>query len=180
MEINSEVKNLLNGKDKKLVSENLLNQKEELEKNIYLVDAINLAFTIEDAVKSGLFKKYHISSLVMNLCYDRDIGKHLDFILIDKAGKPVSKYNSDHNHADVIEVFNKLDSVFNQTFGLNGEFISDTLKSKQGKNFILEENVKDQILDAILSKEIKTAFDYMVLEHSLEDNGNHTPKKMKL
>lgn len=156
-------------------------QQEETKKQLYLFKVLNLVQELEEMIKDKVFEKVGIYTADINVSVDEDIGNIIKLSPYDEDNLYVDDcyYDKNMGMVDVQEVKN-INHLFSTLNGLNREYISDDLKLNKIETFKIEEGCTTIILDALLSKELKTILEYGEMQHDLSSANAPQAKKMKM
>jgi translation initiation factor 2 beta subunit (eIF-2beta)/eIF-5 len=158
-------------------------QQEKLLKKIYLLSTQSIANKIEEQLSKGFFGE---KSKFIGLIYEYDGDKGYEFItgLLDKDENQLVSIKDSDKYTFVNRLFRELD-------GFSTDFISDNLKGNMRKfnpniyesefinKVLLKQGIEDELLNLILSKELKTILDYNKMQLEL-NNSNESNKRLKM
>jgi hypothetical protein len=152
-------------------------QEQELAKKFHILKVTSFANQIEAIVNTDLFIKDDIKFL--EIIYEADDHNGatdiLIFELIDKDGETVAGYYDaeDNRQAKIVH------DIFEELHGTNLNLINPKLK-KSDIRLELKPGIKENIMDALLNKNLKTIYDYNNIENIIEDSNKNTSKKLKI
>lgn len=156
-------------------------QQEETKKQLYLFKVLNLVQELEEMIKDKVFEKVGIYTADINVSVDEDIGNIIKLSPYDEDNLFVDEcyYDKNEGIVDIKEV-QTINHLFSTLNGLNREDISDDLKLNKIETFKIEEGCTKIILDALLSKELKTILEYGEMQHDLSTTNEIKTNKIKI
>lgn len=156
-------------------------QQEETKKQLYLFKVLNLVQEFEEMISNKNFEKAEICTADISIAIKEDIGNIIR----------ISPYNKDNLYVDdcyytpnkgivAISEVVAINNLFSTLDGLSREYINEDLKNNKVYNLTIEEGCSKIILDALLSKELKTLLSYGEMQHELSNANEPQIKKMKM
>lgn len=167
MDIKEELKiiNAGSNADANEVARNVHNQVELWMRKFYILQAINFANQVERLADAGYFK-------------DNNIG----FMEVSNVGS-MHFYNINNTYINDFTMRSGGLEVYNQLRDITSHFDSysnDYGSTNWDKKIDFQKNIKSQILDVVLSKELKKIVEYNELAVELKENNDISPKRPKL
>jgi hypothetical protein len=147
----------------------------ELLKKMHIFKSVLLANQLERLVSTDFFSKVGMNILKLNQKYHKDFGHNINFYLVDE------RRNKNYTYYDTFTVEQAvvLHKVF-ENFGMfNIELTDKKLMENMHISFDLKPGIKEKFLEIILSKELKSIYEYNNMGLELENN-NSSSKKPKL
>lgn len=154
----------------------LESQQDEINKHWHICKSVQLINTIDDCMKNGLFEKHNIHRIEISAYIDRDEDTPLSlyYALINHKEKQVNSI------PELTGINSKLTKPFSNFRIHNINHMNDFFSSGHvSYPFVIKEGLKDEILNELLSPELKKLMDYMELQSDLPQNENST-RKLKI
>jgi hypothetical protein len=151
-------------------------QQDEINKHWHICKAVQLANVIDENMKDGLFEKHNIHRIEISAYIDRDEDIPLSFYynLINYKEQEVQSIPK------LTGVSSKLSKAFFNFRIHNINYMNKFFSSGHVTHpFVIEEGLKDKILNELLSPELKKIMNYMELHSELPENESST-RKLKL
>jgi len=140
----------------------------------HLYKICNFAYRLEDKIAIDFFKKGGVDSIDIMCQYEFHDGYVLYFDIIDKEGKIMNKLDYRLKKLEQVKIIDSLVldlKVFEKKFTNFKENICYPLNLKLG--------ISEEVLDLFLSKDLRTIFDYDIMQLELSSENNKT-KKIKI
>lgn len=138
-----------------------MEQKEIWEKKLHIIKVVNVANEIDNVIKDGFFKAKGINSITIEICYK---GKHYYYFSMYDNGQKVNL--TDEIGLDP-EPVAKIRTALNELHGLNLDYVGENFNQHVDIN---SSNVRDIILNMLLSKDLKTILDFSEMQCEIKDN----------
>lgn len=178
MDISKELEQIDNNKIRVApLLNNLVAQREELDKKIHLFKIVQIANTIKEMVNNDEFKTDDIYSIKLFNVYDDDYGYRINFRCYDKNYDLVSEINWLN---EPVESINVLEKLIQTLIGFNSTYINEDFVEGSNKEIIMKQGCEKDFLNLLLSKELKTTLDYSTLKKEVPQANEVKPKKHKI
>lgn len=170
MDISEELNQIKTGLiDNQTVLGNLLKERDEFNKKIHVFIVLNIANAIKEMVDSDIFQKYDISSInIIHKCNDETSTNFIGYELFDSK---LNKIEYIIFPEEKVLIAQNLNGLFVDLYDFSSDNISEELCDTT-KNVKLVKGVDNELLDLLLSKDLKTTLDYSQLKISLPENSN--------
>lgn len=146
-------------------------QRENIHKKEHIFKAIAIADALENMIDSGLFEQYDIQKIKMSHYYDTSVEINtMNFYLYGQDNKGFSKYNRSGKLEDEpVEPVKKLKKVFDDFHLFHTKEISEDFREEDEKILEIKKGIGDEILNLLLSSELKSILSYSKLKNNLPD-----------
>jgi hypothetical protein len=155
--------------------QSLNSQKEELNQLWHIYKTAMLANIIDEYVNEKIFEKYKIKKVEISAFVDRDEGIPLSIY--------VSCYNEKgyevRNALGLNDKKSKLNQVCKGFRVLNQEYLGDFFQNHVSYPFVVYPGLKEEIIDELLSSELKLLMKHEELQNELSHNDLNV-KKIKI
>lgn len=149
-------------------------QKNEIDKKIYMVNVVSVACEIQDMINNGEFSNFNVDKLNLSYANDTDYGNILRYQLLDKNNQKIKK-----SLADIYQLTDSLDEKFEGVSGFELEHTSIQLKDNDSIDLSLNDTFEDKFIQLMLSKELYAILEHAELQNTLPSN-EVTTKKPKM
>lgn len=139
-------------------------QKNEIDKKIYMVNVVSVACEIQDMINNGEFSKFNVDKLSLFYGNDLDYGNVLRYKLLDN-NKEIKKTSA---HID--DLTEKLNEILDGVSGFEIEHVSSQLKDDDSVYLNLNMTFEDKFIQLMLSKELYTILEHAELQNTLTTN----------
>ncbi len=172
MDIGEEISYLKNGSSSEEILLNLMVEKEELEQKIHIFKVIKLTDSIREMLESNPFERYGITFIELT---------HEVFHSTNESLISFDLYDSNKQRIkDVVEPIRQIKKLFENMYNIDSSNISHNMNIES--NLVeLKKGADQEILNLLLSKELKTLFDYQMMQSDLDnktDNKNQNKHKI--
>lgn len=149
-----------------------MEQKEIWEKKLHIIKSVNAANEIVNAVKGGFFKENGVTSVTIQICYKNTHYCHFEMYQDKDTVSFMNEY------AIEPEPIARIKAALNDLHGLDLDYIGSKFNTLAD---VTSPNIRDEILNMLLSKDLKTILDFSELQFEVKDNEvNNQTKKPKL
>lgn len=165
----------------KATIEKLEIQQKETKKQLYLFKVLNLVQEFEVMIKNKSFENADICTADLHISVEEDIGNVIKLSPYDSYNLYVDDcfYDKENGLVSIQEVI-VINNLFSTLDGLIREHVSEELKNNKVYKMNIEEGCSKVILDALLSKELKSLLEYSEMYHELSNENEPKAKKAKM
>jgi hypothetical protein len=149
----------------------LVKQQQELNKKKYLIQLIDIANKMEEAIEDLKFLVIQDLEWLEISCIESEYGHKVVFWLIDKDGEYISK--------KVPEQENFVKMLFEKIEDFNADFINEKNLCGECK-LELKCGIGEKLLNFFLSDELRKVLDYNKINLELPNNNEPNKKKSKI
>lgn len=140
-------------------------QKNEIDKKIYMVNVVSVACEIQDMINNGDFSHFNVDKLNLSYTNDTDYGNILRYQFLDKNDQKIKK-----SLADIYQLTDNLDEKFEGVSGFELEHTNIQLKNDDLINLSLNDTFEDKFIQLMLSKELYAILEHAELQNTLPTN----------
>ncbi len=155
----------------------LSGEREELDKKIHILKVIKIADAIDEIIKNGDFLQTEINYINLLNNYSDDYAYRIMVDVQSKDHRVIYNYDLLNNSVESIkgiwELFRILD-------GFNITYVNEHFGENKRKIIKLDNSFKEELLDILLSRELKTTLEYYNMEKELSNKDNGSNKKHKV
>jgi hypothetical protein len=183
MEISKELKDIaLKEKSVNGILKEIRIQREEIYKKEHIFKALAVTTLIEEMIENGQFEEHGVKTIKISYHYDKNSDFNtMNFYLYGIDNKGFSKYNRSGKAEDEpLEPVKKLKEVFDRFHIFYTNEICEDFMPDEENIFDLKPGVGDNILNMLLSKELKAILQYSHLRNDLPKNKADTKGKSKV
>jgi len=156
------------------------NTKQKENKIKYLSQVVEVVSLIESMFRKKFFEQNGVSSMGIWNVYDHgNASNKIGIIFYDMNGSIISQSNCEYINPELIEGMKKIKIGFNNLSSLESKFINDNLLNGGIIDVKLENDLGDNLLNILLTKDLKIMHSLIDLEDNLPIN-IEINKKMKV
>jgi len=173
MQLSKELNDLKVGLTPGEILNNLMEERGQLEEKIHLFKVIRLATDIEKMIESNMFERFGIDNIKLeHQVYNSMNYSAIVYNLYDINGKRIN---------EIVEPVRKIKDLFENMSEIDSTNLSINMHDDSGMPIKLEKGAKEKIINLLLSKDLKTKFDYQMMQSDLDINPeNKNKSKPKL
>lgn len=168
MEIKTEYKDLLE-QGAEYVKRYLVEQKEEINKKLYVINVLN-ALDILEKNLDNIKKEVKDFSIIKN--FDFEDGSHIKLKLFNYSFQEISKYDGNGYFK---EEYEKIEKAFR--FYFDTDYTSLMLEDNKWIKIQTDENFIENLFELLLNEEFKKSLHCAKLENSLKEKNSYSSKK---
>jgi len=155
----------------------LFDEQEELGKKLHVLKVIKIANDIDEMIKNDDFMKAEIIYMKLLNNYSEDYSYRVLVDLHNKDHKEISNYNLLNNPIDSIKGIGELFSILD---GFRPVYASDDFMENSRKIIPLDNFFKENFINLLLSKDLKTTLEYYKMEKELSHPSSNKIKQPKV
>lgn len=160
MNIKKEYKDIME-KGSDYVKKYLIEQKEEINKKIYVINVLNILEVLEENLVTI---KKEVDHFFIIKKFDFEDGSHIKFKLFDHNAKEISKYDANGYFKEPHE---KIETAFR--FHFDTDYTNSDLEENKWIKIKTDESFLENMFEWLLSEELKKSLYCAKLENSLEE-----------
>ncbi len=157
-------------------------QQLQLEKKAYIFKVLSIAKDVEDYIKTESFPSKDIAGIELD-SYESENEVSIAFSFFRNDGETIYHDLMKKEYPEILQRFRE---IFNgpafanlKDLSVKNEFLNKEFVQSGSQEFDLNEGVGEEIIDVLLSKELKSMLDYSKMQLSL-DNKSEKNKKLKV
>jgi hypothetical protein len=164
-----------NEKELELRLNELQSKRDNINKLWHIYKTVQVTSIIEEYIQEQLFEKYRIEKIEISVYIDRDndipLSVYINFFN-ERDHEVRNRQGLDDDNSELIKAFKDF-QVFNK------EYLGEFFQHRVTYPFIIHPGLKEEIIDELLSSELKVLMKHEELQNELPNNGE-TVKRIKI